>query len=65
MKARTVFLLQKDYLTFVGLSDDPNDVVIADNRGNNQGASGNYNSATVVSNCTGLTLKEYIYLQLL
>ena len=35
--------ITKDYLTFVGLSDDPNDVVIADNRGNNQGASGNYN----------------------
>ena len=50
--------ITKDYLTFVGLSDDPNDVVIADNRGNNQGASGNYNSATVVSNCTGLTLKN-------
>ena len=50
--------ITKDYITLIGDSDNPADVVLADNRGNNQGASGNYNSATVVSNCTGLTLKN-------
>ncbi len=50
--------ITKDYLTFIGDSDDPNDIVLADNRGNNQGSTSNYNSASVVSSCTGLTMKN-------
>ncbi len=50
--------ITKDYLYFIGDCDDPADVVLADDRGNNQGASGNYNSASVVSNCTGLVMKN-------
>lgn len=50
--------ITKDYITLIGDSDNPADIVLADNRGNNQGATSNYNSATVVSNCTGLTMKN-------
>jgi hypothetical protein len=50
--------IYKNYLTFIGDSTDANDIVFADNRGNNQGASGNWNSASVVSNCTGLVMKN-------
>ncbi len=51
-------VINKNYLTIIGDSDNAEDVVLADNRGNNQGASGNANSASVMSNCTGLTMKN-------
>lgn len=57
-KEQVGFGIYKDYITFVGLSDNPNDVVIADNRGLNAGASSNYNSSTVAANCTGLTMQN-------
>ncbi len=50
--------IYKDYITLIGLSDSADDVVIADNRGLNAGASSNYYSSTVASNCTGLTMKN-------
>jgi hypothetical protein len=46
--------ITKDYITFLGLTDDRRKVVIADNRGNKEGASNN--GYILMVNATGFTM---------
>jgi hypothetical protein len=50
----TGMTITKDYITFVGLTDDRRNVVLADNRGNKEGASNN--GYIFMVNDTGFTM---------